>query len=286
MSLFLADQTKPSTEIFHTNIFRLNLRTVRARFRMDVPRFVAQAEALRISIVIPAYNEARLLERTLTTIRQNWQAFTAAGFTTELIVCDNNSTDNTAAIAAAHGAQVVFEPINQIARARNRGASIATGDWLLFIDADSLPSAELFAAVAATIQSGKCLAGGCTIRLEGRHRAAQWLTRGWNWLSRARRLLAGSFIFIEKATFTKIGGFSEELFTGEELDLSRRLRPLERETKRRIIILHGHPLRTSDRKVHLYSGRELLGFLFHAMLRPRRTMRDKKTCFAWYDGRR
>lgn len=286
MSLFLADQTKPSTEIFHTDIFRLNLRTVHARFRMDVPQFVAQAKALQVSIIIPAYNEARLLEQTLATIQRHRHVWDAAGFTTELIVCDNNSTDNTAAIATAHGAQVVFEPINQIARARNRGASIATGDWLLFIDADSLPSAELFTAVARAIRSGNCLAGGCTIRLQGQHRGAQLLTRAWNWLSRARRLLAGSFIFIEKSTFQSIGGFSEELFTGEELDLSRRLRPLERKTHRRIMILHQHPLLTSDRKMRLYSGRELLGFLFTALLRPRRTMRDKKACFAWYDGRR
>ncbi|HNQ74399.1 MAG TPA: glycosyltransferase [Verrucomicrobiota bacterium] len=247
---------------------------------------MTQAGALRISIVIPAYNEARLLERTLQTIQQNCSALAAAGFTTELIVCDNNSTDATAAIAAAQGARVVFEPINQIARARNRGAAAATGAWLLFIDADSLPSAALFAEVAAAIRSGRCLAGGCTLQLQGRHRAAHWLTRGWNWLSRARRLLAGSFIFIEKSTFMQIGGFSEELFTGEELDLSRRLRPRARETQRRILILHRHPLLTSDRKMHLYSGRELLGFLLYALFRPHQAMRNKQACFAWYDGRR
>ena len=77
----------------------------------------------------------------------------------ELIVCDNNSTDRTAAIAAAAGAIVVFEPINQISRARNTGAARATGDWLLFVDADSFPTRELFADVVAAISSGACMAG-------------------------------------------------------------------------------------------------------------------------------
>ena len=57
----------------------------------------------------------------------------------ELIVCDNNATDRTAAIVCEEGALVVFERINQISRARN------TGDWLLFVHADSHPNRALFA---------------------------------------------------------------------------------------------------------------------------------------------
>ena len=54
----------------------------------------------------------------------------------------------------------MFEPINQISRARNRGAERATGDWLIFVDADSYPSVELFADVAAAIESGALFAVG------------------------------------------------------------------------------------------------------------------------------
>lgn len=241
---------------------------------------------MKISIVVPAFNEERLLPETLAQIQKARTAFTATGIESELIVCDNNSTDRTAEFARAAGATVVFEPMNQIGRARNRGAAAATGDWLLFIDADSHPSAELFADVAEQIRSGRCLAGGCVIRLAGNHRAAQWLTRAWNWLSRQRRLLAGSFIFVETKAFRAIGGFDPEFFTGEELDLSKRLQKLARQSRREIVILHRHPLVTSDRKVRLYSSRELLGFMLRAALRPRRVMRDKAACYAWYDGRR
>jgi glycosyltransferase involved in cell wall biosynthesis len=241
---------------------------------------------LKISIVIPAFNEERLLPQTLAHIAAAREAFPARGWQSELIVCDNHSTDRTAELARAAGATVVFEPVNQIGRARNCGAAAATGDWLLFIDADSLPSRELFAATVERIASGKCLAGGCTLRLAGDHWFARWVTGLWNWTSRQRGLLAGSFIFVETAAFRRLGGFNLDYFAGEELELSQRLHSLARATGREIVILHEHPLLTSDRKVRLYSLRENLGFMLRAGLNRERVLRDKAACHPWYDGRR
>ncbi len=241
---------------------------------------------LQISIVIPAFNEERLLAESLACINKSRAAFEHAGFESELIVCDNNSTDRTAEIARAAGATVVFEQVNQIGRARNTGAAAASGEWLLFVDADTKPSAELFAEVVEQIRARKVLAGGCVIRLQGNHRAAAFVTGMWNWVSRKRRLLAGSFIFVETAAFRKIGGVNQEFFAGEELDLANRLHKLARETGREIVILHRHPILTSDRKVRLYTPWELLRFILHAGFRPKAVLRDKAACHAWYDGRR
>src|SRR5213596_2987566 len=110
-------------------------------------------------------------------------AFREAGWDTELVVCDNNSTDHTAELARAAGAKVVFEPINQIGRARNTGAAAASGDWFIFIDADSRPSEALFADVAREIQGGGCLAGGSTVQLDGSYPIAALMVRAWNRLS-------------------------------------------------------------------------------------------------------
>jgi glycosyltransferase involved in cell wall biosynthesis len=241
---------------------------------------------LKISLIIPAFNEERLIGETLRQVKAATSAFSRREWTTEIIVCDNNSTDHTAELSRAAGAMVVFEPVNQIARARNSGAAAASGDWLVFIDADSHPSEELFADMAKQMAGGRCLAGGCTMKLEGHYPVASLITRLWNGLSRAARLLAGSFIFCEARAFREVGGFSNELFAGEEIDLSQRLKRLARDKQKRIVILHRHPLLTSARKMHLYTPREHLRFLVKAALSHRRILASREECHTWYDGRR
>ena len=241
---------------------------------------------MKISAIVPAYNEEKLLAASLAEIKSAAAAFTARGWIFELIVCDNNSTDRTADIARAAGARVVFEPVNQIARARNCGAAAATGDWLVFVDADSHPGEKLFADVAEAILSGRWLAGGATIRLDEDYFVAGLITRLWNFASRWQRLLAGSFIFVDAAVFRQIGGFSRELFAAEELDLSKRLKVFARGTGRGIIILHRHPLKTSARKMKLYTTREHLRFIIRAVFNQRRMLTSSKEAHLWYDGRR
>ena len=240
---------------------------------------------MKISVIIPAFNEERLLAGTLTRIKSAMTAFTRLGWDSELIVCDNNSTDRTAEIARAAGATVVFEPVNQIARARNCGAAAATGDWMIFVDADSQPSAELFADVTEQIQSGRCLAGGSTVQMDEHFLLAGFFTWTWNWSSRLGRWLAGSFIFVETAAFRQIGGFSHELFAAEDLDLSKRLKKLARETGREVVILDAHPLVTSARKMRLYTIWDHLKLVTHVLFN-RRALYNRDSCHLWYDGRR
>ena len=254
--------------------------------RLIIAPLPVSCATMKISVIVPAFNEEKLLGASLAEIRAAAAGFSARGWDWELIVSDNNSTDRTAAIARAAGATVVFEPVNQIARARNAGAAAATGDWLLFVDADSHPSAALFADVADAILSGKCLAGGSTLRLDENHFVAGLITRGWNFASRWRRLMAGSFIFVEAAAFRAVGGFSAKLFAAEELELTNRLKAFARGTGRKIVILHQHPLTTSARKMRLYTPREHLRFLTKAIFRQRKTLTSREAAHLWYDGRR
>ena len=244
------------------------------------------ASIVKISVIVPAYNEEKLLPATLRSISQAMSGFTRHGWQTEVVVCDNNSTDRTAELARAAGATVVFEPVNQIGRARNCGAAGASGEWLVFVDADSHPSAELFADVAQAIQSGRCLAGGSTVKLEGRYLVASLIVGGWNLFSRIQKWAAGSFIFCEAAAFRESGGFSPELYASEELELFQRLKKLARRRRQRIIILHRHPLVTSARKVHLYTPVEHLRFLAKTVLLAGKPLKSREECLTWYDGRR
>ena len=164
---------------------------------------------MKISVVVPAFNEERLLPGSLRSIRAAMVAFDRRGWTSELIVCDNNSTDRTAAIAREAEARVVFEPVNQISRARNTGAAAAGGDWIFFVDADSHSTAELFSEAADTISAGRCLAGGSTVTYANPNPGVALAVAMWNALSRITRWAAGSFIFCEAAAFREAGGFSE-----------------------------------------------------------------------------
>ncbi|MEO8426641.1 MAG: glycosyltransferase [Verrucomicrobiota bacterium] len=240
----------------------------------------------KISIVVPAYNEEKLISLSLRSMKDACAAFSRLGWETEIVVCDNNSTDRTAELALAEGAVVVFEPVNQISRARNKGGFSATGDWLVFVDADSYPSRALFADVAAHVETGKYAGGGATVTLDCANGLAVWLVRGWNCLSRSRKWAAGSFIFCGAATFRELGGFSQELFVAEEIDFSQRLKQWARAHRKKVVILHRHPLKTSARKMVLYSFWEHFRFLARTVFCFGGTFKDRSACTPWYDGRR
>ena len=241
---------------------------------------------MRASVIVPAFNEEQGLAASLRSIRQAMGVLDIAGWSSELIVCDNNSTDRTAAIAREEGAQVVFEPINQISRARNTGAASAKGDWLIFVDADSHPSRGLFADVLRAIENGRCVAGGSTLRFDAPDHAVAFLGWTWNTISRLTRWAAGSFMFCEAATFREAGGFNQALYATEEIDLFRRLKRVARRSGRTVVILCRHPLQTSARKARLYTWREILRFVGRTMVLRGRTLRSAEECFSWYDGRR
>lgn len=238
---------------------------------------------MKLSVIVPAYNEEKLLGDSLRAIREAMAVFEDA----ELIVCDNNSSDRTAEIARAAGAAVVFEPVNQIARARNTGAARASGDWLVFVDADSCPTPGLFRDAKEKMKSGTCVAGGSFISSENMPGVGARAAIGlWNSLSRSMRWAAGAFIFCEAAAFRELGGFDEKLFASEDIDLSRRLNRLARSTGRTIEVLERHPLLTSNRKLALYGWGHAFRFLLKTIATGKRTLRRKEDCDAWYDGRR
>src|SRR5687768_3856444 len=89
-----------------------------------------RGELMRISVIMPAKNEAEGLQRTLPALRATWPD-------AEVIVVDDGSTDATAAVAAGHGARVLSSPYSMgNGAAIKRGARAASGDVLVFMDAD------------------------------------------------------------------------------------------------------------------------------------------------------
>ncbi|HEY0658530.1 MAG TPA: glycosyltransferase [Pyrinomonadaceae bacterium] len=119
---------------------------------------------MKFSVIIPAFNEEYYLPKTLWSIKE---AAKEIDFPMEIIVVDNESTDKTARIAADLGVIVEFEAEHNIAVIRNAGAKKASGEVLIFIDADTFVPKTLFRVIAEElIQNGKMFRqrGCCRIR--------------------------------------------------------------------------------------------------------------------------
>ncbi|HVW65107.1 MAG TPA: glycosyltransferase [Nitrosospira sp.] len=241
---------------------------------------------MHLSIIIPAFNEERLIEHCLRSVSAALGANARPDFSSEVIVVDNNSTDATADLARQAGAQVVFEPVNQIGRARNAGAAVATGDWLLFVDADSTLSPELLGDILRLIEEGKSVGCGSTIKMEGLPWWADGGLRLWTRISTLFRWAAGALVVCRADAFRDVGGFNQQLYAADEIDLSELLKKWGRKRGLDFVILARHPLETSARKVKLYSGPEMAAQMLRLMLHPRKALQDRKQLSVWYDGRR
>ena len=93
---------------------------------------INQKSSPKISIVIPAYNEEKFIKNTLRAIKRQ-----TCDFPYEIIVIDGQSSDNTVAIAEKY-AKVYISPQKSRVFQLNYGASKATGELILFLDADTL----------------------------------------------------------------------------------------------------------------------------------------------------
>ncbi|MED7666612.1 glycosyltransferase [Pseudomonas moraviensis subsp. stanleyae] len=179
----------------------------------------------RISIVIPMYNEARHIARTLLAASK---AAHAADIDCELIVVDNGSTDEGPQIARAFGAQVLLAPGLLIGALRNRGATAARGEWLAFIDADiEMPEdwlKQMFALAAC--DQGDVFGLDLHTPAAAPWFAAAWQRRSLRPSSRATRTvqwLPSANLLMRKQWFDKVGGFNETLRTGEDKEYTLRL---------------------------------------------------------------
>ncbi|MEO7167737.1 MAG: TIGR04283 family arsenosugar biosynthesis glycosyltransferase [Spartobacteria bacterium] len=171
--------------------------------------------ALKISIIIPAANEAEALPLALARIK---------GPAHETIVVDAESDDGTPAIAESLGCKVLAHSQRHRARQMNRGALEARGAILLFLHADTwLPSGAL-AKIIDAIERRGAIGGGFTRRYRSRSLTLALTSR----LAGLRNRLIGwhlgdQALFVRRDLFEKIGGY-RDLPIFEDLDFSRRLR--------------------------------------------------------------
>jgi hypothetical protein len=183
----------------------------------------SNASAERVTIVIPAHNEAEYIEAALASVM-------AQDYPTqrlECVVVDNASTDETACRAAQFAARhrelrvrTVAEPVLGVARAKNCGAHRATGDILLFLDGDSRMSPHLVHDVVEHFHAG-APAGSIRIVAD----SDVWVERGFFALMELGPILFGirtQMFYCDRALFLALGGFDDSLKVAEDLEFLKR----------------------------------------------------------------
>jgi glycosyltransferase involved in cell wall biosynthesis len=172
-----------------------------------------RAPAPIVSVVIPCFNQAHFLHAAIDSVRV--QAYPSI----ELIVVDDGSTDGTTAVAEARGVLVVRQANGGLGSARNAGLRAATGEFIVFLDADDELMPDAIASGVATLRRHRraaCVAARCQlIDREGRPMATshpvlatadlyrEWLWRNFVWTP-------GAVVFRRQA-LRAMGGFPEDV---------------------------------------------------------------------------
>jgi peptidoglycan/xylan/chitin deacetylase (PgdA/CDA1 family)/GT2 family glycosyltransferase len=193
----------------------------------------ARSEGLSfVSVVIPAYNEENYLLSCLESIKK--QDYAGAY---EVIVVDNASTDNTAKIARDWGANVVYESKRSPAAARQKGAEVATGKIIAFIDADTRAPTHWLSTIV-----WRFLCEPETVVISGPYAYcdAGKFTRITSYIGNFISIIIdqlfrkafdkggtiwGCNFAVRRSAFWEVGGFDTSIkFYGEEYELSLRLK--------------------------------------------------------------
>jgi glycosyltransferase involved in cell wall biosynthesis len=233
-----------------------------------------------ITFVVPAYNEERYLAATLASIHA---AAREVGEPYEIVVANDDSTDATALLAAQGGARVIDVKKRQIAGARNAGARTASGDMLVFVDADTHVSGALVKEALVALRSG-AVGGGARVAFT--QDVPPWVRVFMVVFTliyfNLGRWAAGCFVFCTRAAFEAAGGFDEGTYAGEEIHFSRALKRLGR------FVIVREWVRTSPRKVENRTFWEMMRINFHVMRNAgfeARIKRREDAAF-WYEDRR
>jgi len=188
----------------------------------------------RISLVIPAYNEEKLLPGLLRSVEVAQSKYQTTGREIEVIVADNSSTDRTAILAAERGCRVAPVAQRCIAAARNAGARVARGEFLAFVDADSQIHPDTFLAIDEALCSERVIAGSSGVTLERWSAGialAYAMMLPFVWITG----FDTGVVFCRRSDFEAIGGYDEKRRIAEDVAFLQALRRLGRKRRQGLV---------------------------------------------------
>lgn len=234
----------------------------------------------RISLIIPAHNEAAFLPACLDAAKL---AESRTGERIEIIVVLNRCTDETESIAREHGSVIAREDARNLSKIRNAGAAAASGEIIVTCDADSRMHPQTFVEILRRLGSGRIVGGGAMVYPE------RWspgiIASGISILPYlAFTGVSFGLFWCWREDFEKIGGFDERFVSVEDVDFAQRLKKHGRLTGRGWGTLFKAPLITSCRKFDQFGD----WYLFKNPAFVRKVFRgtDQKAAdHFWYDVR-
>lgn len=170
----------------------------------------------KISIIIPVLNEAANIQKTLHKLPGDPDV--------EIIVIDGGSQDQTVALVQTLGVKVMIATQPGRAYQMNLGASIATGDILLFLHADTQLPPNYQELIKQTVSTPKTIAGAFQLTIDSEQLSLKFIAKMVNMRSRFLSLPYGDqAIFLYASVFREVGGFAE-LPIMEDFELIQRLK--------------------------------------------------------------
>lgn len=204
-----------------------------------------------ISLVIPAYNEERFLPRLLDTVDEARRRYHRGSDAIEVIVSDNSSTDNTAALAASRGCKVASVSKRMIAAARNGGAALAMAPTICFTDADMQVHPDTFNAIDRAIADPRIVGGATGVTME---RWSIGIAASYStllplvWLTG----MDTGVVFCRRADFITVRGYDESKHFAEDVDFLWKLIKLGRSRGQKLTRLRPVKAIASVRKFDRY----------------------------------
>lgn len=198
------------------------------------------------SVIVPACDEEKWLPGCFDAIDR---AVTELGEPVEVVVVDNLSRDRTAEIARERGAVVVEEEAKILSKVRNRGAAVATGKYLVFVDADTYMSPKMLAVIKDVFDSGRHVGGGVwNVRPDRISIGICFSLLAFIPFAMWKVRTSCTLFYTTAEAFKAIGGFDESLYALEDADFGVRLKRLGKQRALRYKnLLRAHVV-TSARK--------------------------------------
>ncbi|HSB09445.1 MAG TPA: glycosyltransferase [Blastocatellia bacterium] len=180
-----------------------------------------------ISVIIPAFNEEDYLGQTLASLdRAIASSPKEESIPAEIIVVDNNSLDSTADTARDFGATVVTETEHNVAKVRNTGARFASGDILVFVDADTIVPSDLLWRIAEVMTEPTCFGGALDTNYRPAKLTVKIYLQLWRIIGKLAGMAQGATQFSRKDAFFALNGYDETLLMGEDVDFYWRMKKL------------------------------------------------------------